>query len=179
MAEKRRKEADEFLRKANLALIRAQNKQKEALRIKGVADRRKEQERKKQIQQYQALGSTIPDHMWTTIRDRQKEPTAEEMEIDRIALQSLHDAVAQAQKDKEEAYTMNPISFTSVPIDPIILEEERQFKLSQRGGLQLIMPVDSEEEEEGEGEDSDGMEDYRSVVSLDSIAENADFVSLE
>jgi hypothetical protein len=118
--------------------------------------------------------------MWTTIRDRQKEPTAEEMEIDRITLQSLHDAVAQAQKDKEEAYTMNPISFTSVPIDPIILEEERQFKLSQRGGLQLIMPVDSEEEEEGEGEGSDdGMEDYRSVVSLDSIAENADFVSLE
>ena len=118
--------------------------------------------------------------MWTTIRDRQKEPTAEEMETDRITLQSLHDAVAQAQEDKEHAYTMNPTSFTSVPIDPLILEEERQFKLSQRGGLQVIMPVDSEEEEEREGGGSDdGMEDYRSVVSLDSIAENADFVSLE
>ena len=180
MAEKRRKEADKVLRKANLALTRAQNKQKEALRIKGVTDRRKEQERKRQIQQYQALGSTIPDHMWTTIRDRQKEPTAEEMETDRITLQSLHDAVAQAQEDKEHAYTMNPTSFTSVPIDPLILEEERQFKLSQRGGLQAIMPVDSEEEEDEEGEGSDdGMEDYRSVVSSDSIAENADFVSLE
>jgi hypothetical protein len=42
------------------------------------------------------------------------------------------------------------------------------------------MPVDSEEEEEGEGGGSnDEMEDYRSVASLDSIAENADFVSLE
>jgi hypothetical protein len=90
-----------------------------------VTDRRKEQERKRQIQQYQALGSTIPDHIWTTIRDRQKEPTAEEIETDRITLQSLHDAVTQAQKDKEEAYATNPISFTLVPIDPIILEEER------------------------------------------------------
>jgi hypothetical protein len=42
------------------------------------------------------------------------------------------------------------------------------------------MPVNSEEEEEREGGGSDdGMEDYRSVVSLDLITENADFVSLE
>jgi hypothetical protein len=52
MAEKRKKEADEVLRKANLALIRAQNKQKEELRQLGVADRRQEQERKKYIQQH-------------------------------------------------------------------------------------------------------------------------------
>jgi hypothetical protein len=188
MAEKRRKEADEVLRKANLALIRAQNKQKEELRQLGVADRRQEQERKKYIQQHQALGSQIPNHMWTTIRDRQKEPTTDETEACRIALQSLYDAVAKAQHDKEEAYTANPISFTSIPIDPIILEEERKFQLSQRGGIQVTIPVDSEGEEEGEeegveegeeGDKYDEMEDYRSVVSLDSIVENADFVSLE
>jgi hypothetical protein len=50
MAEKRRKKANEVLQKANLALIRAQNKQKEELRQLGVADRRQEQERKKYIQ---------------------------------------------------------------------------------------------------------------------------------
>ena len=93
------------------------------------------------------------------------------METDRVALQALHDAVAQAQKDKEKAYTTDTHSLL---IDPKILEEERQFKFSQRGGLQAMMPVDSEEEEI-----DDEMEDYRSVATLDSIAENADFISLE
>jgi hypothetical protein len=62
----------------------------------------------------------------------------------------------------------------------MILEEERQFQLSQSGGLQTILQVESEEEE-GQDEESgdDEIEDYRSVVSLDSIAENADFISLE
>ena len=74
---------------------------------------------------------------------------------------------------------MNPISFTSVSINPTILEEERQFKLSQRGGLQT-MSVNSEEKEEEEEEGSDDeMEDYRSVILFDLIAENTDFVSLE
>jgi hypothetical protein len=118
--------------------------------------------------------------MWTTIRDRQKEPTADETEACRIALQSLYDAVVKAQHDKEEAYAANLISLTSIPIDPIILEEERKFQLSQRGGIQVTIPVDSEGEEDGEeGDKYNEMEDYRSVVSLDSIAENADFVSLE
>jgi hypothetical protein len=46
----------------------------------------------------------------------------------------------------------------------------------------VAIQVDSEEEveEDGEGGDEDdGVEDYRSVVSLDSIAENADFISLK
>ena len=38
MAKKRRKEADEVLQKANLALIHTQNKQKEELRQLGVVD---------------------------------------------------------------------------------------------------------------------------------------------
>jgi hypothetical protein len=52
MASKRRKEADEALRKADLALTRAQNKQKEELRVEGVANRRAERERKEYIQQH-------------------------------------------------------------------------------------------------------------------------------
>jgi hypothetical protein len=88
--------------------------------------------------------------------------------------------LSNTQHDKEEAYPMNLISFTSIPIDPTILEEEREFQLSQQGGLQMTIPVDSEGEEEGEeGDKYDEMEDYRLVVLLDSIAENADFVSLE
>jgi hypothetical protein len=52
MAEKRWKEADEVLRKANTALTCAQNKQMEELRQKGVADRSAERERKQYLQQH-------------------------------------------------------------------------------------------------------------------------------
>jgi hypothetical protein len=89
MAEKRRKEAEEVLWKANTTLTRAQNKQMEELRQEGVADRSAERERKQYTQQHQALGPTISPYMWTPIRDRQKEPTAAETENRRIALQSL------------------------------------------------------------------------------------------
>ena len=47
MKEKRKREADDALRKANTALTRAQNKQKADLKALGVADRRAEQERKR------------------------------------------------------------------------------------------------------------------------------------
>jgi hypothetical protein len=60
------------------------------------------------------------------------------------------------------------------------LEEERQFQIHQRGGLQVVIPVDSEEEVGGvESGVGSGVEDYQSVASIDSIAENADFISLE
>jgi hypothetical protein len=38
----------------------------------------------------------IPNYMWTPVRDRQKEPTPTKTENRRIALQSLHEAVARA-----------------------------------------------------------------------------------
>jgi hypothetical protein len=45
MAEKRRKEADEVLRKATTTLTRAVNKQKSELKQEGIADRAAEKER--------------------------------------------------------------------------------------------------------------------------------------
>jgi hypothetical protein len=41
------------------------------------------------------------------------------------------------------------MSFTSIPIDPVILEEEQQFQISQGGGIQVTILVESEEEDEG------------------------------
>lgn len=76
---------------------------------------------------------------------------------------------------RDRAYSENITEFTSIPIDPAILEEERQFQIRQRGGLQVVIPVDSEEE----GGVESGVEDYQSVASIDSIAANADFVSLK
>jgi hypothetical protein len=59
-----------------------------------------------------------------------------------------------------EAYTTNPISLTPIPIGPIILQAEREFRISQRGSLQFNILVDNSEEEqsdtsmgESEGED--------------------------
>jgi hypothetical protein len=180
MIEKRRKEADEVLRKANTALTRAQNKQTEELRQEGVADRSAERERKQYLQQHQALGSTIPPYMWTPIRDRQKEPTTAEIENRQIALQSLREAVGKAERDREEVYTTNPTSLTSIPIDPAILQEEREFQLSQRGGLQVTISVDDSAEEGGDNSGGESEGDYqRSVATIDSIAENVDFVSFE
>jgi hypothetical protein len=178
--DKRRKEADEVLRKANTAVTRAENKQKEELRIQGVQARKDEKERRQYIQQHQALGTSIPDYMWIPIRDPQKEPTPTETEARRAANQSLYEAVEHAQKDRDRAYSENITEFTSIPIDPAILEEERQFQIHQRGGLQVVIPVDSEEEVGGvESGVGSGVEDYQSVASIDSIAENADFISLE
>jgi hypothetical protein len=66
--------------------------------------------------------------------------------------------------------------FTDIPIDPAILEAERQFQIQQTP----MLHIDVEEES---GTDSEGRSDLastpRSVISIDSIAENANFVSLE
>jgi hypothetical protein len=67
--------------------------------------------------------------------------------------------------------------FTDIPIDPAILEAERQFQIQQTPRLH----IDVEEEEsgtDGEGRSKVALTP-RSVMSIDSIAENADFVNLE
>jgi hypothetical protein len=94
----------------------------------------------------------------------------------------LREAIGKAQRDRDEVYATNILSFTSLPIDPMILQEEHEFRLSQKGGLQLTIPVGDSEEERGDkdaSESEDEAQAQRSVASLDSIAENADFVSLE
>jgi hypothetical protein len=116
--------------------------------------------------------------MWVPIRDRQKEPTATETENRQIALQSLRKAIGKAQRDWDEVYTINTMSSTPLSIDPTILQEEHKLKLSERGGLQVNILVEDSEEggDNGASECENGYQ--RSVASLDSIAQNADFESL-
>ena len=67
--------------------------------------------------------------------------------------------------------------FIDIPIDPAILEAERQFQIQQTP----LLHIDVEEEEsetDGEGR-SDLASTPRLVISIDSITENANFVSLE
>jgi hypothetical protein len=128
------------------------------------------------IQQHQALGISIPNYIWNPIRDPQKESTPAERDALR-ANQSLYDAVERAQQEWHRVQSENPTEFTSIPIDPTILEAERQFQIQRRPLNQVVINLE-EEGSESEG-GSDIVSPPRSVISIDSITENADFISLE
>ena len=88
------------------------------------------------------------------------------------------------QHEWEASQSENPTDFTSIPIEPSILHHEQQFQLQQAPLSQVVIQVDEEEEEEEEEEKeeeegSDIETLSRSVASLDSIAQNADFRVLE
>jgi hypothetical protein len=118
----------------------------------------------------------IPDEMRIPIRDPEKQSTSAETDALR-ANQSLYDHLEQVQKAREQAYSDDPAEFTDIPIDPAILEHERQFRVQQQGVLNL----DADEQEGSSGNERDDIMSSppRSVISIDSIAENADFISLE
>ena len=85
-----------------------------------------------------------------------------------------------AEEDWKRAYSDDPTHFTTIPIDPAILEEERQFQIQQIP----LNQIELDSEDEGDGSGSGGRSDItgsppRSVASIDSIAENADFISFE
>ena len=128
--DKKRKEADENLKRARTAITRAENKAKNELHAKGVQARKDEKARLQFIQEHHVLGSTIPDYYWLPIRDPEKNPTSAETEALR-ANQSLYDAVKLAEEDWKVAYLDDPTQFTLIPIDPAILEEEQQYQLQQ------------------------------------------------
>ena len=68
--------------------------------------------------------------MWILVRDCEKELTAIKTENRRIATQLLYKAIRKAQRDRDEVYATNILSFTPLLIDLIILQEEHKFRLS-------------------------------------------------
>jgi DDE superfamily endonuclease len=175
---KHRKEADDILKRARKVLQVTENKLKHEFYLRGVQDRKDEIVRKKAIQQLQATNQPVPKSLLIPIRDRRKEPTIEETESLR-ANQSLYDAVAKAEIDKETAYTENP---EQELIDPMILEFEEQFAV-QRGGLQRVILEASSQEESGSESECNSERSITSsiapsIISCNSIAQNADFVRL-
>ena len=170
---KHHKEADNKLRKAKKALQVKENKLKGAFEERGIKGRKEDLTRKKAILQLQAANQLVPESMLIPIRDCRKDPWPEELEALRTN-QSFYDALAGAQNEWEISRREHP---ERELIDPSILEFEEQFAV-RRGSLQnVIVDVDDEEED---SEVIDGIESpTRSVVSLDSIARNANFVELE
>jgi hypothetical protein len=143
------------------------------LKDRGVQARKDEKARQAFLKANSGLvGVNIPDSMWVPIRDPQKNPTAAEKEALR-ANQSLYDAAALAQQEWNESRSENPADFTAIPIDPAILNSERQFQVQQRLLDQVVLQVYSEEEDE----EGSVVESPPSVASIDSITGNADFVA--
>jgi hypothetical protein len=73
--------------------------------------------------------------------------------------------------------------FTDIPIDPTILAEEQAFRVKRNPLSQVTIQGASEDIEDTDEEMEGGMDlcssPPRSVVSIDSIAENANFIALE
>jgi hypothetical protein len=191
---KRRDAAEAELKKAQKAILTAENKAKRELHEKGVQARKDEKARRLLIQESQVLGSFIHPDTWITIRDPEKQPTPAETAA-LSASRSLYDAAATAQKEWEKVQTDNPLFFTDIPIDPEVLRQEHEFQIRHQGLQHVRIEVEKEgEEEEGEeeeGEEEEGEEEgvvvngeglatpARSVASLDSIAVGADFIEFE
>jgi hypothetical protein len=166
-----------------------ENRVKEDLRVKGVAARKAEKDRVKAISEHQALGIQLPPEIWIPICDPQKNPLPEEIEAIRISHQSLYDKLAQEQAEYNQLLSDDPSLFTDILIDPAILVEERAFQV-KRNPLSQIAVQEASEELEDTDQEIGRVEEGRgsrmvlcssppmSVASIDSIAENADFISL-
>lgn len=94
----------------------------------------------------------------------------------------MYNELARVQQEYDTLQSEDPTLFTSIPIDPAILEEEQQFRVQTKGALSAIQ-LDSDEEDRADGGRSEACEEDdmvssppQSVISIDSIAQNADFV---
>jgi hypothetical protein len=90
--------------------------------------------------------------------------------------QSLFDNVTCAQLEWDRVQSEDYAEFTSIPIDPMIIQEEQAFILCWRPTCDI--PIDSDSDGETEGSDI-VVSPPRSVMSIDSIAENADFIAFD
>jgi hypothetical protein len=180
--EKKRKAAADLVKRAKRKITITENKAKEALRVQGVAARKEEKARLQFIADSQALGIYIPPKMWIPVRDPQNNPTLEEKEA-LCANQSLYDALACSQHEYKKLQSEDPALFTDIPIDPAIIAEEQAFRVQHSGPLaaiQLYSEGENDVEDEESGVDEEAVSPPpRSVASIDSIAENADFISFE
>jgi hypothetical protein len=130
--EKEVKMAGAALKKAKAVLARAESKVKDEVYHQGVADRKEERERKKWVKEQQVLqgrGITvhIPPEKLIPIRDREKEPSVQELEDIQILHLSLVEAVIREQAQLEVTRARNLASFSSIPIPDGMLEAEQEF----------------------------------------------------
>jgi hypothetical protein len=131
------------------------------------------------------LGVYILIALQEPIWDPKKNPLLEELKVVRIRSIGLYEELARLKAEAERVKSDDPKVFTTIPIDPKILEMEHKFKMAQKKGIsQVLVAIDEVEEEDLDNEDSEGssvrdndiISPPRSVVSIDLIQENADFI---
>ena len=177
----KRKAADAAVTKQKTKIRKYENKAKRLCHEAGVKARREEKERLRFLSNNQGiLGAYIPIASQEPIRDPEKDPLPEEIETVRIGGLGLYEELVRLEKEAERVKSDDPEVFTTIPIDPEILEIEQKFKLAQRKGISEVIVGDEEDldDSDKEGSDSEGSlvrdDDIvssppRSVASIDSI----------
>jgi hypothetical protein len=157
------KEKDEAIRKAEKALNNAINKAKKAFNRRGIDARKVEWNCKKAIIEFNE--EFIPMELLIPICDLSKDPTLEDLE-----LLKPHPCLVQA---------LEALWPTIVPIDPQLLndgDDEVAIQLEQVVDVVDVVHDECDSDDELEGAYS--LESEESIGSIDSIARNADFISL-
>jgi hypothetical protein len=186
----KRRAADDAVKKQKTKIRKYENKAKRELHEAGIKARREEKARLKFLSDNQGiLGVYIPITSQEPIRDPEKNPLLEEQEAVRIGGLGLYEELARLEQEAERVKSDAPEVFTGIPIDPDILAMEYKFKLAQRKIISQVVVADKEDsddsDEEGSSSEGSSVGDDnivssppRSVASIDSIQENADFIQL-
>jgi hypothetical protein len=186
----KRKAADAAITKQKTKIRKYENKIKRERHEAGVIARKEEKARLRFLSNNQGiLGAYILITSQEPIRDPEKDPLPEELEADRIGGLGLYEELARLEKEAERIKSDDPTIFTTIPIDPEILAMEHKFKLAQRKGISQVIVANEEDlgDSDKEGSSSEGSSvgdndiissPPRSVASIDSIQENADFVQI-
>ena len=169
---KRKEEANNGLKKAQRAVTIDQNRRKNELHIAGVQARKDERLRLiklRAIGEGLIVGVDILPELLHPIRDPEKQPTPEDLEK-LLPNPSLQEALDTAIQKKAKADNLTYNDLCDFPIDPAILDEERQ----RINKPLLMVEIDQDEIDEVTSDIESVVE---SVASYNSIAQNADFVS--
>jgi hypothetical protein len=183
----KRKAADNTVKKQKTKIRKYKNKAKREVHKAEVKARREEKARFKFLSDNQGiLRAYIPITSQKPIRDPEKNPLLKELEAIRIKGIILYKELARLEKEAERVKSDDPEIFTGISIDPEIIAMEHKFKLTQRKRLSQVIVADEDDldEEESSSEESlVGDDDIissppRSITSIDSIQENADFIQI-
>jgi hypothetical protein len=162
---KKEKETDKAICKVQKAITEAVNKAKRALNRQGIEARKLEREQRQLLQELQVQNEFIDIDLLDSIRDPEKNPTAEDLE----SLQ-LYPLLVQALVDLQ------------VPIDPELFIDnscEVQFKLTKaEDNIDVVVQDESCDSDMNQISRDYKSESEESQESLDSIARNADFIPL-
>ncbi len=142
----------ETLKKAKAALAKAEREEREVRYRQGVEDRAEERKRKKWLKEMRVLQGRgnpvhIPLEKLMPIRDREKEPSTEEIEAFRLRNAALFDTIANEEEHFTQLQAMDLIDFSEVVIKPEFMALQEEFRTSRNPLSTTRIAVDEDEEE--------------------------------